>query len=194
MSKLPQSYDHFVAEPGMMKKEKKTSASFTQAARHGGRGRGQGQGQDQLEGRETLFFNDGRTRIDIILAYQDVAHADDRAGRGGEEASEEEVLRVEEDRRKRGLFETNLGKQGLLLELEPPEVGELARGSTTTDSAVCTRKSDPFGLAYLIKCPSKKKTEILCILCHKLPATLSRTQKPKTQIMSVFFFSGTSCT
>ncbi len=61
-----------------------------------------------------LYFRDGVTKIDMILAYVD-------------DSGEEEVEEDEEDRhitkkQKRENFENNLRQQGLLLELEPKEV------------------------------------------------------------------------
>ncbi len=65
---------------------------------------------------DTLYFEDGSTRIDFVLAFDDDHHEPD------DEEDEEEAETMASRREKRASFQRNLKTQGLLLETEPAQV------------------------------------------------------------------------
>jgi len=69
-----------------------------------------------------LYFSDGETRIDVVLAFDDFSASRTHSARERKHDEDEEYYRMEMDRKQRATFEANLRKQGLVLELEPPQV------------------------------------------------------------------------
>lgn len=72
-----------------------------------------------------LFFSDGETKIDMILAYEDDHHHHDDDHGDWEKSTT--------PREKRMCFEANLKKQGLLLETEPHNVRHLTKKKSVSN-------------------------------------------------------------